>query len=155
MERRPVPRRPAVPFESAALRIIDANLNRAKEGLRTCEDIARFTVKKPSSVRPAAALRHELGRIFSTGRLDRNLLLACRDVAHDPAKTCRLGPGRKRLTDIFFANSQRVKEALRVLEEMTKLFDVSASARLQKARFQFYDWEQKTARRLKAIPHPR
>ncbi len=155
MRRRPPSRRSAASFESAAFCIIDANLNRAKEGLRTCEDIARFAIKKTSVIRPAAALRHEVGRIFSKGCLDRSLLLVRRDVAHDPGRACRFGPRRKKLTDIFFANSQRVKEALRVLEEMTKIFDVHASARLQKARFKFYDWEQKTARRLQALSHSR
>ena len=155
MRRRTASRRSAASFESAALCIIDANLNRAKEGLRACEDIVRFTIKKSSAVRPAAALRHEVGRIFSKGYLNRSLLLAHRDVAHDPGRACRLGPRRKKLTDIFFANGQRVKEALRVLEEMTKIFDASASARLQKARFKFYEWEQKTARRLNAVSHPR
>ncbi len=142
-------------LETAALRIIDANLNRAKEGLRTCEDIARFAIKMPSALRTAAALRHDVGRIFSRGRLKRDRLLAARAVDSDPGREFCRGPGRKKLTDIFFANSQRVKEALRVLEEMTKIFDAPASTRLQKVRFRFYDWEQKTAGRLKALSHPR
>jgi len=154
MRRRAASRRSAR-LETAALRIIDANLNRAKEGLRTCEDIARFTIKMPSVLRTAAALRHDVGRIFLKGRLKRDRLLAARAVDNDPGREYRLGPGRKRLTDVFLANSQRVKEALRVLEEITKIFDASVSTRLQKARFRFYDWEQKTARRLKDLPHPR
>jgi len=92
MRRRPAPRRSCASFESAALRILDANLNRAKEGLRTCEDIARFTIKEPSVLRPAAALRHEVGRIFSAGRLSRGRLLAARAVDSDPGRACRLGP---------------------------------------------------------------
>jgi thiamine-phosphate pyrophosphorylase len=155
MNPRCVSRKSAASLEAAALRIMDANLNRAKEGLRICEDITRFAVRNEALVRSAAGLRHAVGRVFAKGPLGRDRLLAARCVASDPAKKLRLGPSRKRLTDVFFANSQRVKEALRVLEEITKIFDASASARLQKARFQFYDWEQKTARRLTAISHPR
>jgi len=155
MKRAFATRKSAATLKSAALCIIDANLNRAKEGLRTCEDIARFTLKDPSLVRSAAALRHSVGRIFSKGRLNRGLLLAARDVARDPGKTYQLGPRRKKLTDIFFANCQRAKEALRVLEEMTKIFDDAASARLQAARFRFYDWEKKAARRLKSLSRSR
>jgi thiamine-phosphate pyrophosphorylase len=154
MKRRPSAKTP-VRLEKTVLCIIDANLNRAKEGLRTCEDIVRFALKRDALLRPVAALRHEVESAFARGRLERGVLLAARDVAGDPGKAYRLGPARKRIADVFFANGQRVKESLRVLEEMTKIYDTAASARLQRVRFRFYDWEKEAARRLKALPRPR
>ncbi|MGE5280601.1 MAG: thiamine-phosphate pyrophosphorylase [Deltaproteobacteria bacterium] len=155
MKRRTRPNRPGAISESAALRIIDANLNRAKEGLRTCEDIARFAIRSAPVLRQIAALRHAVGRAFAGGRLGNERLLSARDVAGDPGKEYRLGPGRRKLRDVFFANAQRVKEALRVLEEVTKLFDAGASRRLQQTRFKFYEWEKTAGRRLIALSDPR
>ena len=43
---------------------------------------------------------------------------------------------RENLSDIFYANAQRVKESLRVLEEVTKLLDPRCALKLKKLRYQ-------------------
>ena len=44
------------------LRLIDANANRALEGLRVCEDIIRFHFESPALFRRARALRHAVAQ---------------------------------------------------------------------------------------------
>ena len=62
----------ALPREQI-LRVLDANINRAREGLRVCEDLVRFCLAAPTAKKPGGrrwrvhiqrlrALRHALGR---------------------------------------------------------------------------------------------
>ena len=44
-------------------RVIDANLNRAKEGLRVCEDTVRFILKDKILTKKIKKLRHDITRI--------------------------------------------------------------------------------------------
>ena len=50
---------------------------------------------------------------------------------------------RKRVEDVFFANSQRAKESIRVLEEFTKLFNKRLSQSLKNIRYKIYALEKK------------
>ena len=45
-------------MENNLLRIIDANLNRAREGLRVCEDIARFSLQNKGAAKTLKTIRH-------------------------------------------------------------------------------------------------
>jgi thiamine-phosphate pyrophosphorylase len=142
-------------FFHDATRIIDANFNRAKEGLRVCEDIARFHLRNKTVTAAIGCVRHGLTLAIKQAAISEKELLRARDSAGDPARTSTLGPSRKNFKEIFLANAQRVKEALRVLEEFTKLFDGKASRRLQRLRFQFYDCEKQAARRFPSLSDPR
>ena len=55
---------------------------------------------------------------------------------------------RKNFQEIFFANIQRVKESLRVLEEFTKLKDIKASIDFKKLRYQVYEIEKRAAEKI-------
>ena len=46
--------------ESKFLRVIDANFNRAKEGLRVCEDVCRFWLDEEVLTKKFKSLRHRL-----------------------------------------------------------------------------------------------
>ena len=46
-------------------RIIDANLNRAREGLRAVEEYARFVVEDAAATERLKTLRHDLARAAS------------------------------------------------------------------------------------------
>lgn len=122
-------------------RVIDANFNRAKEGLRVCEDICRFLYDKKSLTGRYKKLRHELTSIVAG--LELMKLIKARDVAGD------VGSGshpvefkRKNISGLFYANSQRSKESIRVLEEFTKLFDYRRAERLKRLRYQIYILER-------------
>ena len=65
----------------AAYRIIDANFNRAREGLRVIEDYCRFALDSSLLTERVKSLRHKLCEYIS--RLDSDALIACRDTTND------------------------------------------------------------------------
>ncbi len=106
-------------------RVIDANINRTKEGLRVCEEVARFIIADRNLTSQFKKIRHEVRYLVNNLR---NIprLIAEREALKDVGRTLRNKSELKRLDfqDIFFANIQRVKESIRVLEEFSKLDNV-------------------------------
>ena len=128
-------------------RIIDANFNRAKEGLRVCEDICRFCFNKPELTKKFKAVRHHLTEAIS--RLKLKKLIQARDIENDVGKASNLTElKRKSIADIFYANIQRVKESIRVLEEFSKLRNVQVAQNLKGLRYQVYALEKKVVNQL-------
>lgn len=136
-------------------RIIDANINRVKEGLRVCEEITRFVLNSRQLTADLKALRH--GIDLSLKRLSsRPVLLRQRDSRGDVGRSnCAGELRRESLEDVFFANCQRVKESLRVLEEFSKLKDIKASLGLKEIRYRAYEIEKKVTRRIASLRHRR
>ena len=101
-----------------ALRIIDANLNRSAEGLRVIEDVARFVLEDGSTSARLKELRHKL--VQTSLDLQRKLVWS-RDAASDVGRDTIVEgePEEKGLQSILVANSRRVQESLRVLEEVS------------------------------------
>jgi hypothetical protein len=131
------------------LRVLDANANRAREGLRVCEDICRFVLDAPAETRQLKTLRHRLtAAIGAFGMAD---LIDARSIETDVGRGS-IKPEMKRrdLRDIFLANVQRVKESVRVLEEFAKV--VGKKARLSDdfkwIRYGVYALERKIAAQL-------
>ena len=121
---------------------MDANVNRAKEGLRVCEDICRFIYDDPASTKAYKKIRHQLTGIMSSfAHLN---YIKARDIEGDVGSRGITASELKRrdLKDIFFANSQRVKESIRVLEELAKLFNLSAAKKLKNLRYKVYAVER-------------
>jgi len=58
---------------------------------------------------------------------------------------------RKNYQDIFFANMQRVKESIRVLEEFTKLINKNIAIKFKRLRYDIYELEKKVAKRISPI----
>ena len=128
-------------MKTKALRLIDANFNRAKEGLRVCEDICRFVHNNKNLTKRFKTLRHQLTE--AVGSLKIIEIMKARDIERDIGKTSIPGElKRKNTTDIFYANSQRAKESIRVLEEFAKLLNIQVSARLKKLRYTMYVLEK-------------
>ena len=124
------------------LRVIDANFNRAKEGLRVCEDICRFFLNKKKMTQEYKTLRHELTAVVARLRMDE--VINARDIQKDVGKkTIAPELKREKCSDIFYANSQRAKESIRVLEEFAKLLNVRLAQGLKKIRYKVYALEQK------------
>ena len=127
-------------------RLLDANFNRAKEGLRVCEDICRFIHDNVAATSEYKKLRHELNQIVISLKIED--LLASRNVENDVGR--RSIPSerlRKDTGDIFYANSQRVKESIRVLEEFSKMFDAPLAEKIKKMRYRIYALEKKIVTR--------
>ena len=47
-------------YKASILRIIDSNINRAKEGTRVCEDIMRFALNDKSNSIKLKRIRHNI-----------------------------------------------------------------------------------------------
>ena len=134
-------------MDEKILRILDANLNRAKEALRVCEDISRFILNQKSTTEQYKRIRHRVTDIFSSSRIAK--LLKARDIERDVGRNSTPSEfRRKNVKDIFYANSQRAKESIRVLEEFGKLLDKKSSEQLKKTRYQIYELERNIAEKL-------
>jgi len=129
------------------LRIIDANLNRIGEGLHLLEDIARLLLNDSGLTRQLKTLRHEL--LISDGPFQQQLLEA-RDAKSDVGVNISEEKERE-LPLLVVANSRRVQESLRTLEELAKLPNTMPqldSARFKQARFNLYSIEQELLSKL-------
>jgi thiamine-phosphate pyrophosphorylase len=127
---------------SAAFRIVDANFNRALEALRVVEDTLRFALERGDLVEEVKSLRRELGR---TLLLFQRKIVAARDVLGDVGIEKKGALRHRNIREVFFANSSRVKEALRVLEEYLRLIDTESSRNVAKLRYRFYEVERSAA----------
>jgi thiamine-phosphate pyrophosphorylase len=130
-------------------RIIDANLNRAGEGLHLLEELARLAVNDAELTRQLKTMRHEV----LLGDLDFNQeLIQSRDSKSDVGIDIELpGEEGRELPIIVVANARRVQEALRVLEELAKIPDTTPHLdpnKFKKARFDLYTIEQELLSRL-------
>ena len=122
-------------------RILDANFNRAREGLRVCEDLKRFADPHPRTAESLKRLRHAISKL--TAAFDRKAMLKARDSRGDLGRRPHpLEMNRKNCEDIYGANLQRSKEALRVLEEVLKVISPSQSKTVKSMRFKLYEIEK-------------
>jgi thiamine-phosphate pyrophosphorylase len=133
--------------ESKTMRIIDANLNRIGEGLRLLEDLARLILNDATLSQQLKTMRH--------GILERDWpfnqqLLQARDSEGDVGINIEAPEGEKReLTTMVVANSRRVQESLRTIEELAKLPDVKLDPeKFKQARFDLYTIEQNLLSKL-------
>ncbi|MBU2495816.1 MAG: thiamine phosphate synthase [Candidatus Omnitrophota bacterium] len=121
-------------------RIVDANFNRTREGLRVLEELARFSGQNPVLTKTLRGLRHRIS-VLTERSFPRPKLLANRRSETDPGRNFR-PEKRTGKNDLVLANSFRVTESLRVLEEMAALLKPEATASFQDLRFSFYDLEK-------------
>jgi len=130
-------------------RILDANLNRAREGLRVVEDIARFYLNDEKLSKRFKSLRHRITKIARES-FESDKLLLHRDSQKDVGAKGMGREERKRgkLKGIVEANLKRSEEALRVLEEFGKLVKGECGERFKKIRFKVYDLEKEIGQRI-------
>jgi thiamine-phosphate pyrophosphorylase len=135
-------------FKDPALvrRILDVNLNRAREGLRVLEDAARFIADDPTLSLPLKTLRHKLvaAESFLQKHCLESSLLTSRDTENDVG-TALTTPGeeaRESVLDVVTSNVRRVQESLRSLEEFGKLISPDFAATMKQLRYQSYTIEK-------------
>ncbi len=129
-------------------RILDANINRLKEGLRVCEDVIRFSIDEHCLWLKFKKIRHSL---FSELKnlIPQQDLIKARNTASDVGKTTILAElKRKNCQEIFSANIQRVKESLRVIEEFSKILDRKKSGKFKDIRYKIYSLEKEANLKL-------
>src|SRR6478735_3600335 len=101
--------------QTPIIRILDASLNRASEGLRVVEDYVRFVLDDPFLTGRAKAIRHELtlaaGAISS---LDRH---SARDTQQDVGTSISTTAEAMRhdVWDVCAASLKRAEQSLRSL----------------------------------------
>ncbi|MCX5750586.1 MAG: thiamine phosphate synthase [Candidatus Saganbacteria bacterium] len=124
-------------------RILDANLNRAKEGIRVIEDFTRFILEDPDLSR---LLKETRANLSSAAK---NLphpekLITYRDIQKDTAKFLNTVAEMRRVdwNDLLLANIKRVQESMRSLEEFSKLLSTNAAKGFKQVRFSFYNIEK-------------
>ncbi|HTY13965.1 MAG TPA: thiamine phosphate synthase [Candidatus Omnitrophota bacterium] len=129
-------------------RIIDANINRAMEGMRVIEEIARFHLDDDRLAKAAKALRARFKSAIAV--IPRQELLAARSVATDVGAVSytRSESERNTIEAIFYPNIKRAEESMRVLEEFSKLAAPSLGMRFKAVRFRLYELEKEIGRRL-------
>ena len=131
------------------LRILDANFNRAKEGVRVCEDVARFVLDDKNLAAHFKKIRHELSRILLSFPVSYLRLLEARNSRADVAKEHDI---RDKKTagwqDIMMANLKRSQEAIRVLEECSKVLSPRHAVTFGKLRFACYELEKRSLQKF-------
>jgi len=130
-----------------ARRALDANANRAREGLRVLEDLARFVLAREDLCARAKAARHGVAEGLAAAGVDGLSLLASRDAGCDPGADVKAsGEGqREGLSGVAVAAGKRAGEALRVIEEFVKTLPAGrddAWRRVEAARYAVYDLER-------------
>jgi len=120
------------------VRLIDANLNRLKEGIRVIEDIARYHEDNGPLALKLKNLRHQC-------RIDEKYLelLSSRDSINDVLRPSTISEmNRANIKDILIANYKRAQESARVLEECTKIWSGELAERFKNIRYELYTLEK-------------
>ena len=134
-------------IDTKIYRIIDANFNRAKEGLRVCEDVCRFILDQQDLTGKYKTVRHQLSDIVCSLKI--KTFIESRNIEGDVGKKSSVTEFcREDMEDIFFANSQRSKESVRVLEEFFKLVSNERAQELKTLRYEIYAIEKKVTKKL-------
>ena len=125
--------------QQAVRRILDANLDRAREGLRIIEEWCRFGLNERSLAEECKQLRQHLANWHTSE------LRAARDTPNDPGTELTHPQEEKRasLAALLQANFCRVEEALRVLEEYGKLYHPEMGGAFKQMRYQVYTLESR------------
>ncbi len=120
-------------------RMIDANANRAAEGLRVLEDVARFALDDAGLSERAKAARHAVR--MAAGSISPGDAVG-RSVAEDVGRaiTTETESRRTDLRGVVTAAAKRAQEAIRVLEEAAKTRGGNWT-QFERARYEAYDLE--------------
>jgi len=118
-------------------RVIDANLNRLKEGIRVVEDIMRYRDNNKTLSKKLKELRHK-ARVHETKEL-----LLHRDSINDVLRASSQSElNRSDTMSILTANFKRGQESARVLEELYKLQNIEYSEKFKYIRYELYNLEK-------------
>lgn len=128
--------------QTSVLRILDASLNRAAEGLRVVEDYLRFVLNDPFLTREAKALRHDLATAaIAIPTVDRH---AARDTRADVGTTISTTTETERSDawSVCTASLKRAEQSLRSLEEYGKLLGDDFAGQCEALRYRLYTLEK-------------
>ncbi|MBW4655312.1 MAG: thiamine phosphate synthase [Kaiparowitsia implicata GSE-PSE-MK54-09C] len=136
------------PAAVAVNRILDANLDRAREGVRIVEEWCRFGLNNAELAAECKDLRQAIAHWHSAD------IRAARDTPGDVGTALSHANETQRtsVSDILQVNLSRIQEALRVLEEYGKLVHPDLATDCKQLRYRVYGLESKL---LAAAANPR
>ena len=123
-------------------RIIDANFNRASEGLRVVEEYLRMILNDSHLTERCKAIRHELGGLLSESF--RSQLSQSRNSSGDIGREIETDTEHVRSDprDVLAANLKRIQQSLRAIEEFSKVLPNGPSRIIEQLRFNTYELEK-------------
>ncbi|MHC4717949.1 MAG: thiamine phosphate synthase, partial [Planctomycetota bacterium] len=129
-------------------RILDANLNRAREAMRVVEDFARFALDDAALSAAAKDMRSRLRELSAP--LPADGLLAARDTPADVGTeiTSATEMARPDAAAVVAAAFKRLTEALRTLAEYAKIVAPATAEGFEALRYQAYTLERDLGQRL-------
>ncbi len=124
-------------------RILDANFNRAREALRVAEDCGRFALNDPAITATAKYMRSELQEIYQ--QMPVGEMITSRDTPGDIGTeiTSPTEPVRQDLLAVATAALKRLSEALRSIEEYSKIVAPTQTPAVERMRYNAYTLEQR------------
>ena len=134
-------------MEKRFIRILDTNLNRCKEGLRVVEDTCRFVFCDEILYKKIRKIRH-LSSKYLADQYEQ--MLTARDSIKDSGRKAK-EQSRQNLKNIVIANFKRAQEALRVLEEYSKIINFNIALKYKDLRYEVYTIEKKIFLKYKNI----
>lgn len=128
-------------FSEKELDIIDANIDRAREGIRVCEDIVRFVLEDKKLMNALKEQRHSCTKALQNSGITPLQLFNARKKRKDIGqKTFSEGEKtRKTQEDLLLANFTRTQESFRVLEELFKKSNPKTAFQFKQLRFKNYE----------------
>ena len=136
---------------NTVLRLLDANLNRAVEGIRVMEEAARMFLDSSDMTSLLKTLRHDVAECVCSRDSSSSLeILASRASDRDVLRSGETASESKRQSVISLvrANAKRAEEALRSIEEYGKLANSQSSSKAKDIRFRIYDIEKELVLKL-------
>ncbi|MDJ0733213.1 MAG: thiamine phosphate synthase [Nostocaceae cyanobacterium] len=123
--------------QQVVYRILDANLDRAREGLRIIEEWCRFGLNNAQLASECKQMRQEVAHWHTAP------MKAARDTPGDTGTelTHTREEQRASVTSVLEANFCRVQEAMRVLEEYGKLHHPNMGKAFKQMRYRVYTLE--------------
>ncbi len=122
-------------------RLIDANFNRCREGLRVIEEFSRFICNDSKLSLQIKNFRHTLQKFENSYGLNS---LRARDTNNDIGTNITVVSETKRanINNVLTASFKRIQEALRVLEEYSKIDKPNIAKGLEDLRYKSYQLEK-------------
>ncbi|MBR8837070.1 MAG: thiamine phosphate synthase [Stigonema ocellatum SAG 48.90 = DSM 106950] len=124
-------------IQQVVYRILDANLDRAREGLRIIEEWCRFGLNNAQWALECKKERQEIAKWHTSE------MRAARNTLDDPGTELTHPQEEKRtnIKSLLQANFCRVQEALRVVEEYGKLYNPNMGKAFKQMRYRVYSLE--------------
>ncbi len=135
-------------LSTSLMRVLDANANRAREGIRTAEDYLRYGLNESRWSSRLKSTRALISQSLRASFGDQ-LLLSARDAGADPLSPenaadflPKPGAQPELPRDVAQRGLKRAQEALRVLEEYLRVANPDISATFSRSRYELYQAEQ-------------